>query len=127
MNIVIGDVMLDINQICNTTRMAPELNTLPVYNVIETNYILGAASNVAKILNSLNCNVELISLIGNDNNGSIIKNLLLDCNIKHKLFNDDRKTTTKNRVYCNNQLVSRVDIEDIHDISDELSNNILNL
>jgi D-beta-D-heptose 7-phosphate kinase/D-beta-D-heptose 1-phosphate adenosyltransferase len=124
MNIVIGDVMLDINQICNTTRMAPELNTIPVYNVIETKYILGAASNVAKILNSLNCNVELISLIGNDNNGNIIKTKLFDYNIKHKLFNDDRKTTTKNRIFCNNQLVSRFDIEDTQDISDELADNI---
>ena len=51
--IVIGDVMLDINHHCITTRKAPEAN-IPVYNIINTEYKLGGASNVASNLKNLN-------------------------------------------------------------------------
>jgi bifunctional ADP-heptose synthase (sugar kinase/adenylyltransferase) len=51
--LVIGDIMLDINYICETTRNAPEAD-IPIYNVLDINYILGGAANVVNILHKLN-------------------------------------------------------------------------
>ena len=50
--IVIGDIILDTNHICNTTRNAPEAN-IPVYNVITTNNILGGQEMWQKICKTL--------------------------------------------------------------------------
>lgn len=117
--IVIGDIILDTNHHCNTTRNAPEAN-IPVYNVINTDNILGGAGNVAKNLHKLDCIVEIISVIGNDYAGSYIQKLLTDNDIKNTLFIDNcRKTTQKNRIFCNSVLVNRYDIEGTHDISVE--------
>jgi D-beta-D-heptose 7-phosphate kinase/D-beta-D-heptose 1-phosphate adenosyltransferase len=123
--IVIGDIILDTNHICNTTRNAPEAN-IPVYNIIDTNNILGGAGNVAKNLQNLGCNVEIISVIGNGYAGSLITNLLGENEIKNTIFIENtRKTTQKNRVFCNNILINRYDIEDTHDISSENEENIM--
>jgi D-beta-D-heptose 7-phosphate kinase/D-beta-D-heptose 1-phosphate adenosyltransferase len=123
--IVIGDIILDTNHICNTIRNAPEAN-IPVYNVIQTENILGGAGNVAKNLHNLECEVEIISVIGNDYAGSQIQTLLADNSIKNKLFIDNgRKTTHKNRVFCDRILVNRYDIEDTYDISPEIAEQII--
>jgi D-beta-D-heptose 7-phosphate kinase/D-beta-D-heptose 1-phosphate adenosyltransferase len=118
--VVIGDILVDTNHYCNTTRNAPEAN-IPVYNVIQTENILGGAGNVAKNLHNLGCDVEIVSVIGNDYTGSHIKTLLTDNSIKNTLFIDNcRKTTQKNRVFCNSILVNRYDIEDTYNISGEI-------
>ena len=70
--IIIGDVMLDINYNSQVTRNAPEAD-IPIYNILDTNYILGGAGNVAHNLKNLGANVELVGLIGNDTYGTIIK------------------------------------------------------
>ena len=84
--------MLDINYNSIINRTAPEAN-IPIHNINDINYILGGASNVAKNLNYLEVNVELISVIGNDYYGEIMKKKLDDKKIKYKLFEDLRKTT----------------------------------
>ena len=125
MNIcVLGDIMLDINYISNTNRKAPEAD-ISIYNILETNYILGGATNVAKNLNNLNNNVELISVIGDDDIGEKIICILDELNIKNKLFIDNnRKTTQKNRIFLDNVLTTRFDIEDIYDIDSQMEQQI---
>ncbi len=124
--IVIGDILLDINYISNIYRNAPEAN-IPIHNIQETNYILGGAANVANNLKQLNANVKLIGITGNDNYSSIIINLLTNKNIQHKIFVDVcRPTTTKHRIFNNNTLNVRYDIESTNDISFELQQNIIN-
>ena len=126
MNIlVIGDIMLDINYNSVINRIAPEAN-IPIYNINNINYILGGASNVAQNLNYLEVNVELISVIGNDFYGEVMKQNLNNKKIKYKLFEDLRKTTQKHRIFNNNIISVRYDIEDTFDISCELSNKIMN-
>ena len=126
MNIlIIGDIMIDVYFNCNTNRIAPEAD-IPIYNVIDTEFILGGASNVAKQLKSLNCNVEVISVIGDDNIGTQIQDLLNIENIKSKLFIEkNRKTTQKNRILNNNNIVTRYDIESTYDIEPIIEKNIL--
>jgi D-beta-D-heptose 7-phosphate kinase/D-beta-D-heptose 1-phosphate adenosyltransferase len=126
MNIlVVGDIMLDINYNSIINRTAPEAN-IPIYNINDVNYILGGASNVAQNLNYLGINVELISVIGNDYYGEIMKKILIDKKIQHHLFEDLRKTTQKHRIFNNKKISVRYDIEDTFDISSELSNKIMN-
>jgi len=117
--------MMDINYSCETCRKAPEAD-IPVYNVLETNYILGGAANVAKNLKHLNCEVEIISVIGVDEIGKRIASLIEKNNVANKLFMDpNRKTTQKTRIILNNSIVARYDIEDTNEISRDLSEEIL--
>lgn len=124
--IVIGDIILDTNHYCNTTRNAPEAN-IPVYNVINTQHILGGAGNVACNLCNLGCDVIIVSAIGNDFAGSTIETLITDNNLlkHHFIIDNDRKTTQKNRIFCNNKLINRFDIEDTFDISQKYEKYII--
>ena len=122
--IIIGDIMVDINYCCQVTRNAPEAD-IPIYNILDTNYILGGAGNVAQNLKNLGANVELVGLIGNDTYGTIIKNNLECKQIEHKLFIDNRNTIQKNRIFLNNELNVRFDIEDTYDISNVIENEVI--
>lgn len=125
MNIlVIGDLILDINYISFIERNAPEAN-IPIYNIKETQYILGGAANVANNLQKIGVNVELISVIGNDYFGEKIQEICNSQRIQNKLFIDNRKTTQKHRIFNGTRLSVRYDIEDIHDISDQITSQIL--
>ena len=126
--IVIGDIILDINHIVNSKRNAPEAINLPIYLVEKTEYILGGAANVAKNLNNLeNCEIELISIIGNDYYSNILIKLLNKYNIKNTLFTDITKCTTqKYRLFNDNNLINRYDIENTSLISKDIEDNIYN-
>lgn len=122
--LTIGDVMLDIYYNSIAKRYAAEAN-IPIYDIINTEYKLGGASNIAFNLNNLDVDIEIVSVIGNDIHGNIIKNMFDNFNIKYKLFIDkNRKTTQKNRIICENIIKCRYDIEDINDIDSDLENNI---
>jgi D-beta-D-heptose 7-phosphate kinase/D-beta-D-heptose 1-phosphate adenosyltransferase len=122
--IIIGDVLLDINNTAEIKRNAPEAD-IPIYNILGNNYILGGAANVAKNLRHLDTHVEIVSVIGNDIYGNKIKELLDSNLINNKLFVDDnRKTTQKNRIFINNAIKVRFDNEDTNDISDTLETDI---
>jgi D-beta-D-heptose 7-phosphate kinase/D-beta-D-heptose 1-phosphate adenosyltransferase len=119
MNIlVIGDIMVDTNFVSRVERKAPEAD-IPIYDVEKIYYLLGGGANVAKNLHDLNTNVELVSVIGNDFAGNKIKNLLDEQQMNYTLFvEEERRTTQKNRIFCENNLSVRYDIE-IRDYIDE--------
>jgi len=122
--IVIGDAILDINHYCNTFRNASEAN-IPVYNIYNTEYLLGGAANVANNLNNLTNNIIFLSVIGDDFIGNKITTMLELKNICNKLFIDSsRSTTQKNRLFYNNSIVNRHDIENTEEISETIQNNI---
>jgi D-beta-D-heptose 7-phosphate kinase/D-beta-D-heptose 1-phosphate adenosyltransferase len=113
MILLIGDIILDTNYIGECNKLANEA-PIPVYKILNKKNLLGGVGNVANNLKSLNINFTLLSLIGNDDNGKIIMDILNNKNINHKLFIDNRNTTQKNRIFINNKLVSRYDIEDTY-------------
>jgi len=114
--LVIGDVMLDTYQHCETFRRAPEAD-IPVYNVKKTVHKLGGAANVAKNLKNLDCNVFMVSVVGPDRPGEEIQRLLRKNKIYSTLFWDSsRKTTNKIRILHENKLVNRHDIEKVSNI-----------
>lgn len=125
--IVVGDIILDVNYISSITRTAPEASNIPVHNIISTNCVLGGGANVANNLHHLGMDIELVSVIGGDSCGEQVTHLLNNLDIKHKLWVDKlRKTTQKNRVFFNNILNCRYDIEDTHDITEEVEEELCN-
>jgi D-beta-D-heptose 7-phosphate kinase/D-beta-D-heptose 1-phosphate adenosyltransferase len=122
--LVIGDIMLDINNISHTHRIAPEAD-IPIYHVEETQYKLGGAANVAKNVNQLGCSVELISVVGSDTAGKTIEELCKSNGIIYTFWRDNqRKTTQKIRIIENQQIRCRYDIEDSFPISETQSREI---
>jgi D-beta-D-heptose 7-phosphate kinase/D-beta-D-heptose 1-phosphate adenosyltransferase len=122
--LVVGDVMLDTYHHCETFRKAPEAD-IPVYNVKKTKNKLGGAANVAKNLNNLGCNALLVSVIGTDNTGRELKEILHKSKIRSTLYpNTSRKTTNKIRILHENKLVNRHDIEDTSDIDNNYETSI---
>jgi len=126
MNIIVfGDIILDINYFSKIERIAPEASNIPIHNIYNIAYHLGGAANVSHNLHNLDTNIEFISVIGNDYYGEKISDLLNEKRIPNKLYIDKtRNTTQKNRIFFNNVLQTRYDIEDTHEISDELENEI---
>jgi D-beta-D-heptose 7-phosphate kinase/D-beta-D-heptose 1-phosphate adenosyltransferase len=124
--IVLGDIMLDINHICETSRQAPEA-PIPIYEIKKTSYILGGAGNVAKNLSNIKTNVEIITVLGDDMYGKKIQEMLDTLNIKNKCYIDNKRNTTqKNRLFYSNKLVNRHDIENTNDIDINIETMIYN-
>ncbi len=130
--LVIGDVMLDRYWYGVTNRISPEA-PVPIVNMISEEDRLGGAGNVAMNLVNLNIQTKIIGLIGSDDNGAIVNQLLLSNNISSILIPlPEFVTITKLRILSSNQQCIRVDFEKkivtyklellIEKISQEISN-----
>lgn len=127
--LVIGDIMLDSYYFGKSTRISPEA-PVPVLLEKSNKMVPGGASNVALNLVSGGQEVSLMSIIGNDEAGLELLNILKDKNIDVSLVIKDktRLTTVKNRfIGQNNMQMFRFDQESSDIISDELSNNLFTL
>lgn len=114
--LVVGDVMLDHYLIGLTNRISPEA-PVPIVNIIEEKWVLGGAANVANNLISIRSNVTLAGIIGKDENGYRLKNIIREKGINDLILeSSSRRTTTKSRVISTNQQLVRIDIEDKHSI-----------
>lgn len=115
---VIGDVMLDTYWWGHVERISPEA-PVPVVSIDRREQRLGGAGNVALNLRSLTQNVSVLSVIGNDDDGSILRNTLKENNIEESgfLVSKDRLTTNKIRIISRNQQMMRLDSEHITDLN----------
>lgn len=94
---VIGDIMLDKYDYC-LNRDNPE-SSAPCYKVIKTEYKPGGAGNVAANLATLDSEVNLISVIGNDPNSEVLLKVLSEFDINAFLIPDnERPTIIKERI-----------------------------
>ncbi len=110
--LVVGDVMLDQYWHGSTSRISPEA-PVPIVKINSNDNRLGGAANVAKNLVALGCQVKLLGVIGNDEAGKIILNLLQKQNVTHNLLTlENFSTVTKLRVLCKHQQMMRLDHED---------------
>ena len=109
--LVVGDVILDKYLYGNVERISPEA-PVPVLDIDKIEQRLGGAANVALNCKSLGCNVDLISVTGNDPDGlSLIKQLKLEkinCFVES---NKDYNTIKKTRLISNAQQILRMDEE----------------
>lgn len=109
---VIWDSMLDKYIYGSSDRKNPE-SPMPLLDVESEETKLWWASNVANNIASLNGWVDLITTIGNDQNGEIFKKLCEDNKINLQAVFSDNPTTTKIRFIDSQfkQQLLRVDYE----------------
>lgn len=124
--LVIGDIMLDVYMYGNIKKIAGEA-PVPIVNITETKYDLGGAGNVAMNLMNLGAKVYLTGVIGNDDDGKKILELLQINNIQYNdlLIEQGYRTISKNRIYIGDRLHTRYDIETIKLISKEFQDKII--
>ena len=117
--LVYGDLMIDEFIFSNVKRISPEA-PVPVAEVVEKNYRLGGASNVAANIVSLGGNCLLSGLVGDDGFGrmfsdnALSQGIAVDSIIKDK----GRPTTVKTRILAQNQQIARIDSEKRHPMDD---------
>lgn len=110
--LVLGDVMLDRYWFGATNRISPEA-PVPVVRVQDNEERAGGAANVAMNIASLNVPVQILGLIGQDETGTALTNLLqhqkIDCNF---VALDTHPTITKLRILSRHQQLLRLDFEE---------------
>ena len=110
--LVVGDVMLDRYWFGDVERISPEA-PVPVVRVTRREDRLGGAANVAKNAGALGASVGLLSVVGRDEPGERVAELLAETGIASHLHRDDQlPTTIKLRVIGRQQQLVRVDFED---------------
>ncbi|MGN6605125.1 MAG: bifunctional heptose 7-phosphate kinase/heptose 1-phosphate adenyltransferase [Ginsengibacter sp.] len=119
---VIGDLMLDTYWWGNVERISPEA-PVPVVAVSKREKRIGGAGNVALNVQALGASVAVLSILGDDEDGVQLKQLLQENNIDTRFLLESKKriTTNKIRIISRNQHMMRLDAEVVHDIesSDE--------
>lgn len=119
--LVVGDVMLDRYWWGIVGRISPEA-PVPVVALDRSSLVAGGAANVAANIISLGGEVRLIGVIGDDDEGLQLRDLIEGAVGKTDLLADpDRGTTTKTRIIAHNQHVARIDREDCRAIGAELA------
>ena len=110
--LVIGDVMLDRYYYGTTERMSPEA-PVPVVDIDNIVDSPGGSSNVALNLSKLGAQATVCGIIGDDNEGEILKEKLADSKISTNniLLDKGRPTTVKSRIISKDRHVIRMDRE----------------
>lgn len=123
---VIGDVMLDRYFWGNVSRISPEA-PVPVVDIENESSHLGGASNVAANLRALGCVPLMLGVIGNDNSGKSVLEIMAQLGLQSEgiIVDNTRPTTVKTRVIGNNQQITRLDREVKSPISEDSSEKVL--
>lgn len=109
--LVVGDVMLDRYWFGDVSRISPEA-PVPVVKVERSEERPGGAANVARNCAALGARVSLLSVVGDDEAGSILKRQMEEGGIAASLHRDTAiSTTVKLRVIGRQQQLLRIDFE----------------
>lgn len=124
--LVVGDLMLDEYLIGSVDRISPEA-PIPILDVKEISHNPGGAANTACNVKSLGGDVILSGVIGQDERGSLLKDLLSEkgIDVRGIVADPKRKTTLKARAVAKNQHIVRIDIEEREPISAEVEAKLL--
>jgi rfaE bifunctional protein kinase chain/domain len=116
--VVVGDVMLDNYWWGDVERISPEA-PVPIVRLKKREARMGGAANVAMNCKALGAKVTLASVVGNDHEGHILRDMAEQEGIDTGLLmlSSERITTTKTRVMSRSQHILRMDDE----VNDELS------
>lgn len=109
---VVGDIMLDTYWWGHVDRISPEA-PVPVVALDTKETRIGGAGNVALNLVSLGVKTSIFSVIGLDDSGKELNELLHRGGIdtSYLVSQEGRKTTNKTRIMCRNQQMMRLDAE----------------
>ena len=109
--LIVGDVMLDRYWFGEVSRISPEA-PVPVVKVERLEERLGGAANVARNAAALGGIITLLSVVGDDEAGRSLGQLLSDAGIQAGLQIDRQiDTTVKLRVIGRQQQLLRIDFE----------------
>jgi D-glycero-beta-D-manno-heptose-7-phosphate kinase len=125
---VVGDLMLDRYIWGNVNRISPEA-PVPVVDMEQEQARLGGAANVAMNIKSLGGNPLLIGIIGDDNSGRQLSDLMHENKFSTDgiIIDTTRPTTVKTRVIANSQHIVRIDRERKSDISPVIQNKLFDI
>jgi D-beta-D-heptose 7-phosphate kinase/D-beta-D-heptose 1-phosphate adenosyltransferase len=118
--LVVGDLMIDHYLWGSSERLSPEAPVL-VVDVAKESKVLGGAGNVVNNLITLGASVSVASVIGDDENGVELLELLRSSNAHSDsvLRSKNRKTSKKSRLVANLQQVIRFDAESKSEIAQD--------
>jgi D-beta-D-heptose 7-phosphate kinase/D-beta-D-heptose 1-phosphate adenosyltransferase len=124
--LVIGDLMIDHYLWGSCERISPEA-PVQVVDIARETTVLGGAGNVINNLNALGANVSVSSVIGDDENGEELVQMLntIGVHSDNIITQTGRKTSKKSRVIAVSQQVLRYDRESKDDIIDKSVEDIL--
>jgi rfaE bifunctional protein kinase chain/domain len=110
--LVVGDVMLDRYWFGDSDRISPEA-PVPVVQVSKVDERLGGAANVARNVAALGANTTILGVVGEDEAGNRIGELLKQSGVNSQLEVDPKvPTTVKLRVIARQQQLIRLDFEE---------------
>lgn len=130
--LVIGDLMIDHYLWGECDRVSPEA-PVAIVDIRSENKRLGGAGNVMANLKALDCDVGVMSVVGDDESGKEIVSMLKNMGVKiEKIVKEkERKSAHKTRIMAVHQQVIRFDKESKDDIlessKDELLNSLKNI
>lgn len=109
--LVVGDVMLDRYLFGDVSRISPEA-PVPIVKVTREEERPGGAGNVARNAAALGAQVSLLSVIGRDEVGKRLRELIVKEGINASLWQDKSLATTRKvRVIGRQQQLLRIDFE----------------
>ena len=110
--LVVGDVMLDRYWFGDVSRISPEA-PVPIAKIDHIDQRAGGAANVARNIVALGGQAVLLSVIGDDEAGDQLQQLMQHNQVQtHFLHDKTIATTVKLRVVARNQQLIRLDFED---------------
>jgi D-beta-D-heptose 7-phosphate kinase/D-beta-D-heptose 1-phosphate adenosyltransferase len=124
--LVVGDLMLDRYLWGAVERISPEA-PVPVVRLDHKSCVAGGAANVASNLSALGCKVSVAGVVGADEDGRELLELLQSTGIETSavLSTPDRPTTCKTRILGGRQQMLRFDVEKADEFSLELMSLLL--
>ena len=125
--LVVGDAMLDTFIVGRVTRISPEA-PVPVVAFDHQTHRIGGAANVAHNVAALGGHATLVSVMGQDDNGTALMRGCREAGIEAGCIATDseRITTTKVRIVTErNQQVARIDYESDAEISGDVEEGII--
>ena len=114
---VIGDLMVDRYIFGSVSRISPEA-PVPVNQVKKMKEVLGGAANVAANLANLDTHVFIAGVVGQDNHGDLLQDLLDSNGIDYSgvVISKERSTITKMRILGDRQQMMRLDFETVRNV-----------
>jgi D-glycero-beta-D-manno-heptose-7-phosphate kinase len=110
--LVVGDVMLDRYWFGDVSRISPEA-PVPIVRIEKREERLGGAANVARNAAALGARTALLGVVGADEAGTQVEQLLAEAGIDSYLMRDAAiSTIIKLRVIGRQQQMLRIDFED---------------
>ncbi len=110
--LVVGDVMLDRYWFGDVSRISPEA-PVPIVRIEKREARLGGAANVARNAAALGAHAGLLGVVGADEAGAEVEQMLQDGGIRSYLKRDEAiSTIIKLRVIGRQQQMVRIDFEE---------------